>query len=110
MRLIRDKEIGRNLSKNLYHNNTLHTAARLDMNFRFLDRLQYHCRNTDDFIQNLQNKYPKSYILPECGSNTLILKGFEEILNENASSYDHLCIPMGTGGTFCELLRRSGSH
>lgn len=103
--LIRGEELGKDLSKTLLNNPTLAAASRLGMRFEFLERTTYRFKESLSFIKALQRRYPKAYIIPEGGTNSRAIKGCQEILDEKDRIYDYIAIPMGTGGTFCGVLK-----
>ena len=85
---------------------TLREAAAHGMQLHFLSRSDYKKRHNPDFIREVQSKYPSAYLLPEGGTNELAVRGAEEILQGiDTSSYAHIALPMGTGGTVAGVLR-----
>ena len=96
--VIRGEELeGRSL------NPTLAEAREMGMQLVFVSRKAYDQRHEPWFLETLGGKFPKAYILPEGGTNTLAVKGCCEILNPEDSSYDMVCCPVGTGGTLLGL-------
>ena len=54
---------------------------------------------------DLENKFGKFYIIPEGGSNSLGVKGCQEILTEIDLDFDYLCCAIGTGCTAAGLIK-----
>lgn len=88
-------------------NHTLAFAQSCGMNLHFISREEYRNKTTDDFIQQLQNKFGDFYLIPEGGTNGLAVKGVAEfgtaLINE--VDFDYFCLPVGTGGTMSGLVR-----
>ena len=89
-------------------NQTLTTAHSFGMKFRFISRNQYKEKDQISFLNELNQNYPQSYIIPEGGTNTLAIQGCREILtDEDRSNYDVICCAVGTGGTILGLIETS---
>ncbi|CAM4067340.1 1-aminocyclopropane-1-carboxylate deaminase/D-cysteine desulfhydrase [Psychrobacter arenosus] len=89
-------------------NSTLATAQGLGMQFEFITRSDYRLKHTPEYLAELQARYPYAYIIPEGGSNTLAVKGCEEILSEaDRQDFDTVVCAVGTGGTFSGLINAS---
>ena len=89
-------------------NQTLTTAHSFGMQFRFISRKQYKEKDQISFLNELNQNYPHSYIIPEGGTNTLAIQGCREILtDEDRSNYDVICCAVGTGGTILGLIEAS---
>ncbi|WP_428660881.1 1-aminocyclopropane-1-carboxylate deaminase/D-cysteine desulfhydrase [Runella sp.] len=89
-----------------HSNKTLQFASHCGMQLRFVTRETY--RDKD----KLADKYGTDcYIIPEGGSNTLAVKGVEEVIDEIqtqlSGSFDYVCTPFGTGGTAAGLIAAS---
>lgn len=81
-------------------NPTLSFAQNKGMNFYFTTRDEYKRRHTSDYIEELQNKYPGYYVVPEGGSNNLAILGCQEIIDPTIDSkYNYICCAVGTGAT-----------
>ena len=92
-------------TENLIEQNpTLSFAKSQGMNFQFLTREEYRLKDSEDFLDQLKIEFPDYYIIPEGGTNDLAIKGCEEILNENTSTFDYICSAIGTGGTISGLI------
>lgn len=89
-------------------NPTLTTAQDLGMQFEFISRSDYRLKHTPEYLAKLQSRYPNAYIIPEGGTNTLAVKGCEEILSEaDRHDFDTIVCAVGTGGTFSGLINAS---
>ncbi|WP_131669149.1 1-aminocyclopropane-1-carboxylate deaminase/D-cysteine desulfhydrase [Psychrobacter pygoscelis] len=89
-------------------NSTLTTAQSLGMRLEFVSRTDYRRKHTPEFLTELQARYPNAYIIPEGGTNTLAVKGCEEILSEqDCQGFDAIVCAVGTGGTFAGLINAS---
>lgn len=88
-------------------NFTLKNAQDFGMDLKFVTRQKYRLKDDATYLKNLKEKNPKTYILPEGGTNDPAVKGCEEILNERTNLYDYICVPMGTAGTIAGIIRSS---
>ncbi|MGB0882949.1 MAG: 1-aminocyclopropane-1-carboxylate deaminase/D-cysteine desulfhydrase, partial [Vicingaceae bacterium] len=77
-------------------NATLNLAKKNGMWFKFVSRESY--KNKD------ASQFPKSYIVPEGGSNILAVKGCTEIVKNITVDYDVICCACGTGGTISGII------
>jgi len=92
---------------------TLTWAQHWGMKLIFVDRHTYKKRQQLEYLQQLQQQYPDSFIVPEGGSNELALPGVAEICHEldNQTDYHTLMLPVGSGGTLAGLvLGDKGQH
>jgi 1-aminocyclopropane-1-carboxylate deaminase len=90
-----------------YANNfTLSWARHWGMKLHFVDRKTYRRRHDTDYLMQLQQEYPKHYIVPEGGSNKLAISGVGEIISElnQQTEFDTLITPTGSGGTLAGLI------
>lgn len=101
---------GEELETNIQCNPTLQFAKNKGMAFQFVSRSAYRQKAEAAFITNLKNQYPNCYMLPEGGTNELAIKGCEEILSEQDSTFDVICCAVGTGGTIAGLINSAQSH
>jgi 1-aminocyclopropane-1-carboxylate deaminase len=108
--VIRGDELANNLDEVLVENPTLKFAASKRMNFHFVSRSDYRTKNTANFIETLQQKYGDFYLVPEGGTNHFAVKGCQEILNENDSHFNVICVSLGTGGTISGIINASKRH
>ncbi|MDG4812409.1 pyridoxal-phosphate dependent enzyme [Hydrogenovibrio sp. 3SP14C1] len=91
---------------------TLKEAHNNGMQLHFLNRMDYRQKTRAHFLQQLQQQFPDSYILPEGGTNELALQGFEELSQQLAMQcpdWTHLYCAVGTGGTLAGLVKFSAS-
>ncbi len=101
---------GEELKNKWSQNPTLRLAKEHGMQFYFVSREAYRNRNTLAFKTGLKKQYGDFYVLPEGGTNTLAVKGCEEILNDQDGGFDVICCSVGTGGTLAGLVNASRSH
>lgn len=89
------------------NNPTLNQVKALDMQLKFVSRLEYKQRYNRLYLEQLQQQYPQALIIPEGGTNKIALKGVAEIINELSQQIDHvdfICTPCGSGGTTAGLI------
>ena len=98
---------GEELLDKVTSNPTLKFAQACGMHFKFVSREIYRNKENQDFIQDLKNEFSDFYLLPEGGTNTLAIKGCEEILTETDLNFDYICCSVGTGGTISGLINCS---
>ena len=80
------------------------------MQFKFISRTDFRNKEDLDFIGNLKQEFGDFYAIPEGGSNTLAVKGCEEILTKADSNFNYICAAAGTGGTLAGLINASKSN
>ena len=71
---------GEELSDKWEKNPNLKLAYDNGMRFHFISRRNYREKENPAFIKNLESAFGQFYLLPEGGTNTLAIKGCEEIL------------------------------
>jgi len=86
---------------------TLKYAASCGMKFEFISREAYRNKDSKEFQEELKSEYPDAFIIPEGGTNTLAVKGCEEILSEEDKKFNFVCASVGTGGTLAGLINSS---
>ena len=101
---------GEELSDKIHENPTLTFAGKNGMKFEFISREDYRKKDSEEFIENLKQKFGKFYLVPEGGTNDLAVKGCEEILTEQDNIFDYLCSAVGTGGTISGVINSSKPH
>jgi len=101
---------GEELALKIEDNPSLKLAASLGMQFKFVDRTTYRNKSDEFFINELNKEFGTFYLLPEGGTNDLAIKGCEEILSEQTSKFDYICVAVGTGGTISGLINASEFH
>ena len=102
--VIRGEELKKSLSKSLNANPTLSDAFNNGMKFDFVSRTNYRLKHMIHFINDLKKKHGDFYLIPEGGTNTLAVKGCEEILKENDKKFEVICVAVGTGGTISGII------
>jgi 1-aminocyclopropane-1-carboxylate deaminase len=95
---------GDELESKISENPTLTFAQNCGMKFEFVSREVYRTKTTLSFIEELNEKYSDFYLVPEGGTNSLAVKGCEEILTIEDSDFTHICCAIGTGGTISGLI------
>lgn len=86
-------------------NPTLKQASEnFGMQLHFVARSNYRELGEIDLIDQLEISRKNAYILPEGGTNSLAIKGCEEIIDDLVEQYDYICCSIGTGGTIAGLI------
>ena len=85
-------------------NPTLMQAKKYGMNFQYIDRVTYREKSKIDWSEY----YPYYYVIPEGGTNTLAIKGCEEIIQNH--DFDTVCCACGTGGTLAGIINSLKVH
>ncbi|MDO6761367.1 pyridoxal-phosphate dependent enzyme [Tamlana sp. 2_MG-2023] len=98
---------GEELESEIENNPTLSFAKQHGMKFKFVSRTEYRNKTSPEFLANLQQEFGEFYMVPEGGTNTLAVKGCEEILTEEDKAFDFVCTAVGTGGTITGLINCS---
>ncbi len=98
---------GEELTDKVQENPTLKKAQELGMLFKFVTREVYKSKKELFFLENLKTEFGSFYLLPEGGTNSLAIKGCEEIITKNEHSYSHICCAVGTGGTIAGIVNSS---
>ncbi|NNK10451.1 MAG: 1-aminocyclopropane-1-carboxylate deaminase/D-cysteine desulfhydrase [Flavobacteriaceae bacterium] len=101
---------GEELADRWKDNPTLVSAAKMGMEFHFVSREEYRLRDNKDYQANLLSGHQAAYLIPEGGTNTLGVKGCEEILTAEDGCYDIICCAAGTGGTLAGLSNSAREH
>ena len=101
---------GEELINQIDDNPTLLEARNLGMKFYFVSREVYRNKNAEVFLKELEEKFGSFYLVPEGGTNELAIKGCEEILEEEDSSFDFVCCAVGTGGTISGIINASKTN
>ena len=108
--IIRGDELGVDLEKTFASNSTLRNASKHGMQFDFISRETYRNKTSIEFTEILQKKYGDFYCIPEGGTNSLAVKGCEEILTKEDSQFDYICSCVGTGGTISGIINNAKNH
>ena len=96
---------GDELREKINENPTLKFAKENGMEFKFVSREIYRCKNNVDFIANLKSEFGEFYHIPEGGTNELAVKGCAEILSEEDKNFDFITCAVGTGGTIAGIIK-----
>ncbi len=95
-------------------NPTIKFIKEMGAKLHFIDRNTYTKRNDLIFLNDLQNQFSGSFIIPEGGTNSFALLGMAELVNEIQSSLGnekiHYCASFGSGGTSIGMLKYVTSH
>ena len=98
---------GEELFKKTNKNPTLKYAQQQGMQLYFISRNDYAKKDTTVEIQKLKKQFGEFYRIPEGGTNSLAVKGCEEILTEDDSKYNFIACCVGTGGTLAGIINSS---
>ena len=98
---------GEELKDKIQDNSTLLFAESCGMQFEFVSREVYRNKNSKDFIESLNHVHKDFYLIPEGGTNSLAVKGCEEILTDTDADFDYVCCAVGTGGTISGIINCS---
>jgi len=98
---------GEELIDKIDNNPTLKAAQQNGMQFHFVTREAYRNKTDAAFIQMLKNKFGDFYLLPEGGTNSLAIKGCEEILTNDDFNFNYVTCAVGTGGTVAGIINSS---
>jgi 1-aminocyclopropane-1-carboxylate deaminase/D-cysteine desulfhydrase-like pyridoxal-dependent ACC family enzyme len=85
------------------YNPTLVHAQKMGMQLHFVDRQSYRQKNSPEFLEDLKAQFGDFYLIPEGGTNEFAIQGTKEILGVLAFDFTHICVCIGTGGTFAGL-------
>ena len=92
-------------------NPTLQTAQDFGMQLHFVSRAEYRLRHEVEYLQQLKQRYPNTWIIPEGGTNQLAIQGTKEILSaDDRENYDVICCAVGTGGTIAGIIESSSDQ
>ena len=108
--IIRGEELEKDIHITLLKNPTLRYAVSKGMKLKFVSREEYRRKSTAEFIENLRTQLGDFYLLPEGGTNEFAVKGCGEILSEEDKEFDHICCPVGTGGTIAGIINSAQPH
>lgn len=85
-------------------NPILKRCCELGMQLEFISRMEYGMRGDKEYLEELSQEYPNSFIIPEGGANYLGVIGCQEIMNEVEGDFDEVFVAQGTSTTSCGLL------
>ena len=90
---------------------TLVLTKEYGMELIFIPRNKYSQKDDDDFINDLQIKYPSSLIIPEGGAGKKGIAGSSDILKlTNGNAYTHILCAVGTATTFLGLANAANPN
>jgi len=95
---------GEELEFKISENPTLNFAQNCGMKFEFVTREAYRTKTTLSFIEELKENHGDFYLVPEGGTNSLAVKGCEEIITPEDYDFTHICCAIGTGGTISGVI------
>lgn len=101
---------GEELKDKIDTNATLRFAKNCGMELHFISREAYREKNNSLFIEDLKNKFPSTYVVPEGGTNDLAINGCKEILFDQCDEFNFIASAIGTGGTIAGLIEASKPH
>lgn len=108
---------GEELVDKIVENPTLSYAKDCGMQFIFVTRAQYRQKDAIDFFDKVEQLSPLRgelergfYLIPEGGTNSLAIKGCEEILTHKDADFDYISVPVGTCGTIVGLINSAKAH
>lgn len=71
---------------------------------QYANRLTYQKRTDLEYLNSLQQNYPKALIIPEGGSQQQALVGMADVIAELTQDYDYIVAPVASGGTLAGLI------
>jgi len=101
---------GEEISQKWQSNPTLKLASEHGMQLKFINREAYRDKDSEELTNTLKSEYGTFYVIPEGGSNTLAVKGCEEILTPEDMKFDTICTSVGTGGTIAGIVNSSAPN
>lgn len=101
---------GEELSDKINENPTLQFAKDCGMQLEFVTREAYRLKSETAFIEQLEEQFGTFFLIPEGGTNTLAIKGCEEILTTTDKKFDYICCAVGTGGTISGIINSLEPH
>nr|WP_275441490.1 pyridoxal-phosphate dependent enzyme [Psychrobium sp. MM17-31] len=88
------------------NNPTIRDAKEAGMHIEFVNRSDYRRRFDQDYLSEIQDKYPNALIVPEGGTNDLALLGLAEMVEEIPKEKAQFIITAcGSGGTSAGILK-----
>ena len=102
---------GEELIDQIESNPSLQFATNNGMKLHFVDRTSFRLKTEASCIKKLQEQFGNFYLLPEGGTNSLAIKGCEEIITDNdRNEFDYICCPVGTAGTISGIINSSSKN
>lgn len=87
-------------------NPSLKKAKQAGMQLVYLERSLYKRKRSTAFLDELKQKYPNAFIVPEGGANPEGVKGCKQILKEVPFEVNYVLCSAGTGTTAAGLLSK----
>ena len=88
---------------------TLSYCKSQGMELYCVSRLDYDLKEKSELVRSIKLQNSLIRILPEGGTESLAVKGCEEILQKDDENFDVICSSVGTGGTLAGLINKSTS-
>lgn len=101
--IVRGEEWGNKIASS----STLSYCSDQGMKIHCVSRTMYDLKEASELVHNLKSFYLNLRIIPEGGTETLAVKGCEEILQKEDEHFDVICSSVGTGGTLAGLINSS---
>ena len=101
---------GEELQNKISENPTLAFAQECGMIFKFISREHYRYKANAKFIEALEAEFGSFYVLPEGGTNSLAVRGCQEILAHEDAKFTHIACAVGTGGTIAGIINSALPH
>jgi 1-aminocyclopropane-1-carboxylate deaminase len=101
---------GEELKNKVSENPTLQFAQDCGMQLKFITRESYKQKKELNFLAKQKENFGDFYLIPEGGTNTLAIKGCEEILIAEDQEFDYICCSVGTGGTLSGIINSIKPH
>jgi len=91
-------------------NPTLKFAKSCGMTLIYMNREDYRNKTHPNILNKYLKDYRNYYLIPEGGTNTLAVKGCEQILENVDKSFDIITCACGTGGTISGIINGLSAH
>ena len=98
---------GEEWENKIVSSSTLSYCSNQAMKIHCVSRAMYDLKEASELVQNLKSYYGNLRIIPEGGTESLAVKGCEEILQKGDEHFDVICSSVGTGGTLAGLINSS---
>ncbi len=85
-------------------NPTLAYAEKKGMVLEYINRKAYKVERKNSFLEALQEKYGRFYLVPEGGSNVAGVRGCAEMVDELTVDFDIISSCCGTGATLAGII------
>ncbi len=91
-------------------NPVLQQCKEMGMALQFISRQNYTLRDQDIFLDDVEYRYPDSYVIPEGGANLAGQLGAGEIADFISDQYTHVLLSVGSATTFIGLRNTLPAH